>query len=124
METKVWLMLSAILSFCVGLGTVLYHVFVTAKFFAKIDLAVETFGNKISEVEKKIGEVITNMVEVFGLKITNICEDVSDLKDDQKETNKSINEILLKQVNDIGKTATIAHECAKSAHHRLDGMNK
>ena len=113
-----------ILAVCPIIGTVLYHVFVVGKIFTSINSAITTLSTSIVNLDKTFSTTVSNLEETFNIKLDNLSDNFKDMKCIQEKFAELINDIVIRQMRDMDKDITRVSESTKSAHHRLDCIER
>lgn len=106
------------------IGTILYHVFVVGKVFTSIGSSMKSLGDVITNLDKTFSTTVSNLEKTFNLKLDNLSQNFADMKCTQEKFAELINDIVIRQMRDMDKDITRISESTKSAHHRLDCIER
>lgn len=106
------------------IGTILYHVFVVGKVFTSIGSSMKSLGDAITNLDKTFSTTVSNLEKTFNLKLDNLSQNFADMKCTQEKFAELINDIVIRQMRDMDKDITRISESTKSAHHRLDCIER
>ena len=116
--------ISIILSVVTILGTVVYHVFVVAKAFTLLTSSMENLSLTVTNLRESFVSTVDNLEKTFNIQLENLSENFKDMKNTQEKFAEIVNDIVIRQMRDMDKDITRVSESTKSAHHRLDCIER
>lgn len=105
-------------------GTILYHVFVVGKVFTSIGASMTALGTAVTNLDKTFTTTVSNLEKTFNLQLENLSKNFEAMQKTQEKFAEVINDIVIKQMREMDKDITKAVESSKSAHHRLDCLDR
>lgn len=118
------LYVTVILALLPIIGTIFYHVFIAGKLFSSIGSNMEKLSVAITNLDKTFFSTVSNLEKTFNLKLDNLSHNFQDMKNTQEKFAEVLNDIVIKQMREMDKDITRISESTKSAHHRLDCIER